>query len=160
MTVTREKPILDACCGGRMFWFDKQNPHVLFCDNREFSENLCDGRLFEVRPDMLCDFTALPFEDESFWHVVYDPPHLTHGGESSWIVKKYGKLPREWQPLITSGFNECWRVLKINGTLVFKWNEYSVPIGEIIKAIGRQPLYGQRERKVGRTHWMCFVKTE
>lgn len=31
-----EKPILDPCCGGRMFYFDKQNPHVLFCDNREF----------------------------------------------------------------------------------------------------------------------------
>ncbi|MDW0473315.1 class I SAM-dependent methyltransferase, partial [Mannheimia haemolytica] len=24
------KPILDACCGSRMFHFDKQNPLVLF----------------------------------------------------------------------------------------------------------------------------------
>ncbi len=29
------KQILDACCGSRMFWFDKKNPHVEFCDNRE-----------------------------------------------------------------------------------------------------------------------------
>ncbi len=28
------KPILDACCGSRMFWFDKNNPNVEFCDNR------------------------------------------------------------------------------------------------------------------------------
>ncbi|NBJ75120.1 SAM-dependent methyltransferase, partial [Neglecta sp. X4] len=25
--------ILDACCGGRMFWFDKQNPFVTYMDN-------------------------------------------------------------------------------------------------------------------------------
>ena len=25
------KPILDACCGSKMFWFDKQNPHVEGC---------------------------------------------------------------------------------------------------------------------------------
>ena len=24
------KPILDACCGSRMFWFDKENPNVEF----------------------------------------------------------------------------------------------------------------------------------
>ena len=27
-------PILDACCGGRQFWFDKENPNVLFADCR------------------------------------------------------------------------------------------------------------------------------
>ena len=26
--------ILDACCGGRQFWFDKENPNVLFADQR------------------------------------------------------------------------------------------------------------------------------
>ncbi|TLD86279.1 class I SAM-dependent methyltransferase, partial [Helicobacter sp. MIT 03-1614] len=30
------KPILDVCCGGKMFYADKQNPNVLFCDKREF----------------------------------------------------------------------------------------------------------------------------
>ncbi|MGT9551752.1 SAM-dependent methyltransferase, partial [Enterococcus faecalis] len=29
------KRILDACCGSRLFWFDKQNEQVLFMDNRE-----------------------------------------------------------------------------------------------------------------------------
>ena len=155
-----EKMILDPCCGGRMFWFDKENPHVLFCDNREFSENLCDGRMFEVKPDMLADVTQLPFPDESFWHVIFDPPHVLHAGEKSWMAKKYGRLPKEWKAFIRAGFDECWRVLKTNGTLVFKWNEESVTAGNIIKAIGREPLYGQKERKSGRTHWLCFVKTE
>jgi hypothetical protein len=26
--------ILDACCGSRMFWFDKGNPNCLFIDKR------------------------------------------------------------------------------------------------------------------------------
>ena len=29
-----DKLILDACCGSRMFWFDKHNPNVLFVDKR------------------------------------------------------------------------------------------------------------------------------
>lgn len=28
------KEILDACCGSRMFWFDKHNPHTLYIDKR------------------------------------------------------------------------------------------------------------------------------
>ena len=28
------KLILDACCGSRMFWFDKHNPLALFVDKR------------------------------------------------------------------------------------------------------------------------------
>lgn len=29
------KPILDACCGSRMFWFDKENENTIFMDNRD-----------------------------------------------------------------------------------------------------------------------------
>ena len=157
-----EKPILDACCGGKMFWFDKNNPHVLFCDNREFSGDLWRGkRYFEVKPDMLADVTSLPFPDESFWHVIFDPPHILRAGDSAWIVKKYGKLPKDWKAFIKAGFDECWRVLKVNGTLIFKWNTDSITVGEIIKTIKREPLYGQKITKKGnRTHWLCFMKLE
>ena len=155
-----KKLILDPACGGRMFYFDKQNPHVLFCDKREFSGDLWRGkRPFEVEPDMVADFTALPFEDESFWHVVFDPPHLTQGGENSWIIKKYGKLPKDWQPYIKAGFQECWRVLKPHGTLNFKWNTAHIKVSDIIKCIEREPIYGQKITKAtNNTHWLVFVK--
>ena len=26
--------VLDACCGSRMFYFDKEDNRVLYCDNR------------------------------------------------------------------------------------------------------------------------------
>lgn len=31
---------IDVCCGGRMFYFDKHNPDVVFMDNREFTDTL------------------------------------------------------------------------------------------------------------------------
>lgn len=37
------KKILDACCGSRMFWFDRENQDVLFADNRELETTLSDG---------------------------------------------------------------------------------------------------------------------
>ena len=37
-------PVLDACCGSRMFWFDSDNPKAVFVDKRSESHALCDGR--------------------------------------------------------------------------------------------------------------------
>lgn len=68
------KRILDPCCGSRMFWFNKQNPDVEFCDNRELHTQLCDGRKLDIKPDTFADFTNLPFADETFYHIVFDPP--------------------------------------------------------------------------------------
>ena len=36
-----------------------------------------------------------------------------------------------WKDMIKKGFQECFRVLKPNGTLIFKWNECRIPIKEI-----------------------------
>lgn len=67
------KPILDACCGARMFYFNKNNPNVFFMDNREVSTFLCDGRKFEIKPDIIGDFKNINFPDESFYLVIFDP---------------------------------------------------------------------------------------
>lgn len=68
------KPILDACCGSRMFWFDKENKDVIFADIRDEEHILCDGRKMEVRPDVVHDFRKMDFENNSFKMVVFDPP--------------------------------------------------------------------------------------
>lgn len=153
-----DKPILDPCCGSRMFWFDKQNENVLFCDNRKEECSLCDGRKLEIKPDMVCDFTNMPFEDASFKLVVFDPPHLVSVGENSWMAKKYGKLGGDWKTVIKSGFTECMRVLDDYGVLVFKWNETQIPTSEIIRVVGERPLFGHKSGKQSNTHWMCFMK--
>lgn len=114
------KPILDACCGSRMFWFNKQDERVVFMDNRQLEDVLCDGRTLSVNPDVVADFRKMPFEDNTFSLVVFDPPHLMRIGESSWMAKKYGKLSGEWKEDLRKGFAECFRVLALNGSLVFK----------------------------------------
>lgn len=150
------KRILDACCGSRMFWFDKQNEDVVYMDNRELEDTLCDGRKLIVSPDLTADFRDMPFVDESFYLVVFDPPHLMKVGDESWLAKKYGKLNESWQGDIKAGFQECLRVLKPNGTLIFKWNEEQIKTSEVIKAIGHKPLFGNRRAK---THWLVFMKS-
>lgn len=151
------KRILDACCGSRMFWFDKQNKDVLYMDNRQLTDTLCDGRSLEVNPDVVADFRNMPFKDNSFYLVVFDPPHLLNAGENSWLAKKYGKLGLDWKDDIKQGFKECMRVLKPNGTLIFKWNEDQIALKEVLNAIDFKPLFGNKRSK---THWLVFMKRE
>ena len=68
------KRILDVACGSRMFYFDKDNPDVVFMDNREYEDILCDGRRLEIKPDVIGDFRNIPFNDNTFDMVVFDPP--------------------------------------------------------------------------------------
>jgi len=138
-----------------MIWFNKKHPDAIYMDNRELSTTLCDGRMLNVKPDVIADFRDMPFDDNTFYLVVFDPPHLLKAGESSWLAKKYGVLGDDWQNDIAQGFKECMRVLKPNGTLIFKWNEEQVKLKEVLSAIGHEPLFGNRRSK---THWMVFMK--
>ena len=150
------KPILDACCGSKMFWFNKENKDVLFMDNREVNDTLCDGRKLIIKPDIVADFRDIPFDDNTFYLVVFDPPHLIKAGEKSWLSKKYGKLNEDtWQEDIRQGVDECMRVLKPNGTLIFKWNEQQIKLKKILNIIRHEPLFGNRRNK---THWIAFMK--
>ena len=157
--------VLDPCCGSRMMWFNKNDPRALFGDRR--SETLTvtershreDGtRTLVIEPDMLMDFRALPFADQSFWHVAFDPPHLVRAGSKSWLAAKYGKLGSDWREDMRQGFAECFRVLRPNGTLVFKWNETQIKVRELLALTPEKPLYGQVSGRTGMTHWLVFIK--
>ena len=162
---THSKPVLDACCGSRMFWFDRADKRAVFMDNREERHYLRDKssrdgqRFLEVKPDVIGDFTAMRFPDKSFALVVFDPPHLIRCGTKGWQAKKYGKLPKEWQGFIRRGFAECFRVLRPNGTLIFKWNEHEIPVSQILALTLEKPLFGQRCGKTAKTHWIVFMKS-
>ncbi|MCM6931254.1 class I SAM-dependent methyltransferase [Enterococcus italicus] len=147
--------ILDACCGSRMFWFDKENPDVTFMDIRQEYEELPSGHIINVNPDVVADFRSMPFEDNTYDMVVFDPPHLLHAGKNSWLAKKYGRLDNNWQEDIKQGFSECMRVLKPNGSLIFKWNEEQVRLKDVLATIEYKPLFGNKRSK---THWLVFMK--
>lgn len=152
------KPILDPCSGSRMFYFDKQDERVLFGDIRQESHVLCDGRHLEISPDKIMDFCNLPFPDESFYLVSFYPPHLVRCGQSSWMAKKYGVLGQDWKEDLAKGFSECFRVLKTNHSLVFKWNETQIPVKEILALTEHKPVLGHISGKRSNTHWITFLK--
>ena len=159
------KPILDACCGGKMFYFDKNDPRVLYMDCRSMATKLCDGRQFEVKPDVIGDFTQMEFPDGSFRMVVFDPPYLKYTGSKkepkSWQMVKYGSLPAHgWKEIQRKGFSECFRVLERGGFLIFKWNETDIKVSEVLKLTPQKPIFGHISGKRANTHWICFMKED
>jgi len=162
---TKYPPVLDACCSKRAFWFDPQDTRALFVDKREEtivrkdSSNRKGYRVLEIAPDMVLDFTDLPFPADTFAHVVFDPPHMTTLGQNSYMAKCYGRLEGDWRDMLRKGFAECFRVLRPEGTLVFKWCEYDVPVSEVLALTPEKPLYGHRSGKQSKTHWIAFLKS-
>lgn len=152
------KTILDPCCGGKAFWFDKNNPNVFFVDKRTESHILCDGCTIKIKPDLNADFRQMPFKSGSFKLVVFDPPHLNKLGKSSWMAKKYGVLGADWEKDIQQGFSECFRVLEDYGILIFKWSENQIKISEVLALTPMKPLFGHRTMINNNTIWLCFIK--
>mgnify|MGYP002280889306 CR=1 FL=1 len=153
-----KQKIIDVCCGSRMFWFDKKDKRVLFTDIRKEKYILCDGRKLEIKPDILMDFRKLDFDDKSFQLVVFDPPHLKRIGKTSWMAKKYGILSDNWENDLRLGFTECFRILKNNGVLIFKWSERDILIKDVLKLTNKKPLFGHPTRRGVNTMWICFIK--
>lgn len=133
--------VLDPCCGGRAMWLDPNHPDVVFGDLRsetivvtDRSHRVDGTRTLRIEPDVPLDFRSLPFEDDLFLLVAFDPPHLVRAGKRSWLAAKYGKLGRDWRDDMRAGFSECFRVLDADGVLVFKWNETQVKLARAARA--------------------------
>lgn len=147
-----------------MFWFDRSDDRVLFGDIRSERHELKDKsskggfRSLIIEPDQVMDFRNMPFPDDQFYLVVFDPPHLVRNGKRGWLAKKYGKLETSWREDIAAGFRECFRVLRPGGTLVFKWNENDIPVREILDLTPEKPLVGNRCGKNSKSHWIVFMK--
>ncbi len=151
-----------------MFWFDRQHPDVIFGDIRREVVTVSDRshgkengtRTIRIEPDTLMDFRNLPYPDQSFSLVVFDPPHLVRAGPKSWLAAKYGKLSEDWREDLRQGFAECFRVLAKDGVLIFKWNETQVSIGEVLALTPIKPLLGHLSGRKGLTHWLVFMHQE
>jgi len=154
-----DKFILDACCGGRCFWFNKKHPNTLYLDNRREEKGFEPQRPnFEINPDVVGDFTDLKFKDGSFKMVVWDPPHIVRLGNTSWMSRRYGMLGKNWKKALRAGFLECWRVLDDHGVLIFKWSEAEISVKTVLDLFTIEPLFGHTTGRGGKTKWMCFMK--
>lgn len=153
------RPVLDVCCGGRLFYYEPDARIVTFMDKRRGEFKVGEGREIKVFPDMLGDFTRLPWVDGGkffgFSLVVFDPPHLIKAGPKSFMRAKYGVIGKEWKEKITKGFEECFRVMRQNGVLVFKWSTVDIPMEEVLRCSPYKPLLGDKR---GHTRWIIFIK--
>lgn len=81
---------------------------------------------FDIKPqdgaNGAADFRALPFKDQTFRGIMFDPPFLGGGGSQGVMCKKFGRMgrPEEVWALYRDGLAELDRVLKSYGILVVK----------------------------------------
>lgn len=151
------REILDACCGGRHWWWEKDHPLAVYMDKRQAPPGSLDHRPnWECRPDIVGDFRAMPFDDETFNLVLFDPPHIVRDNPHSRTATTYGALsPDGEQRDLRDGFEECWRVLVPGGTLVFKW---SGSVKRVEPHFPAMPIVGTRSPRGGQTRWFVFYK--
>ena len=111
-----------------------------------------------IEADHQADFTDLPFPDNTFALVVFDPPHFERNGATGWVGLKYGTLKGDWREELRRGFAECFRVLRPEGVLIFKWCEDEIPVSQILALTPERPLFAHRSGKQQKTHWVTFMK--
>jgi len=165
--------ILDATCGGRAIWHpqNKDRDDTLYIDKREL-ETLgredfgCAPRNYNIDPDEVQDFRDLPYPDESFSLVVFDPPHAIRSDGMQTlrgvVTKQYGALHAEtWQADIQAGFEELWRVLEDGGALIFKFADESADFDKVLELAPTEPLFGTSVNDgTVETRWFVFYKTK
>lgn len=158
--VATRPQILDACCGGRYWWWNKDHPLAVYLDHRIEPPGSCARRPnWEIKPDVLGDFRVLPFDSEEFRLVLFDPPHIVREKPSGNVALNYGALQKDTeQEDLRRGFEECWRVLAPGGTLVFKW---AGDLRRVQPHFPDEPIVGTRTLRRGSglgTRWFVFYK--
>ena len=157
--IDTDKLILDACCGGRHFHFDKNNPLILYMDKRKVEPGAIPQQPnWECNPDIIGDYRNTDFKDNQFKLIVWDIPHKLKP-DKGLITMKYGSLGETWREDTTQGFNELWRILDNHGVLVFKYADLDISVKEMLSLFPIDPLFGTKTKKgVNNTYWFCFMK--
>jgi SAM-dependent methyltransferase len=142
----------------------KDADRVVFVDRRNLPEGSDEHRPnWKVRPDIQADFRELPFSNNTFDLICFDPPHrVTDDGMellSGPMERHYGALRAEsWQSGLVDGFTELWRVLRDGGVLTLKWNDGDRSHEKVLDLLPETPLYGTNGTKGGSSRWWVFHK--
>ncbi len=154
--------ILDATCGARTIWYQKNHPFVTFLDRRKekittfkAGYKLRTRRTINIKPDIVAEWQNLPFKAESFDMVVFDPPHIIEKTitKTTKLKMHYGYfLESNYKQILKEGIKDLFRVLKPNGILTFKWSENSKKSDDIIPLFPYQQLFGTRTGQANKNH--------
>lgn len=108
--------VLDPTYGRGKWWTRRRPSNLVASDIR-------DG----------VDFRSLPHDDESFDVVAYDPPYVCVGGRKTTTIPdlhdRYGltdapRTPALVQQLVNDGLTECARVVRRDGRILVKCQDY------------------------------------
>ena len=163
--------ILDATCGSRGIWYQKNHPFVTFMDERNgvfstvLSKNLKfkNRRRYKINPDIISEWKDAPFPDNYFDMVIFDPPHMIieRGKKPPNMSVPYGILYKDnYKRVLKDGMAKLFDILKPEGIFILKWCENSAPVDEIIKLAPYPPLFGSNTKSKGHTQnfWILFLK--
>ena len=160
--------ILDATCGLKQMWFQKDDPETIYLDMRhsaiQYTEKQFnrrpDYRKRIINPTIQADNRYCPFKDDVFDVILFDPPHMITNVESSELQHTYSILnPITWTKEMSSSIKELFRVLKPKGIFIFKWAENSATIKEALKLFPCEPLFGSNPQNPNhKTWWIIFRK--
>jgi hypothetical protein len=98
--------VLDLTFGAGNFWKPPVPPGITVTSNN----------LDRAAPtDLHVDFTATGLADGAFDLVVYDPPHLPHLGERSFMGARFGTVRSTsgFRTMIEAGACEAWRIARV-----------------------------------------------
>jgi len=160
--------VLDATCGDRGVWVDKDDERAVFADLRvrEPGFHGQEGRSYAVQPEIQADVRDLPFAAGAFDAAVYDPPHKVKPDGmtrlSGSVERKYGALHAEtWQRDLTDAFAELWRVVRTDGTVAFKFSDQQLDFDSVVSLTPSPPLVGTTTKKQNtETRWFLFGVTD
>jgi len=149
--------ILDCSSGLRQMWFDKTYEECVYLDRRL---NI-NGQGLQSRPSVYADSRQLPFREEAFDMVLFDPPHDVWGINSN-SGRKYGAWTHtEIINLVFRTSKEISKVVKSNGQVIFKWAEGRIKLNVVLNLLeGLKPIFGHTTTVKGFTHWVCLVKVK
>jgi len=161
--------ILDATCGARHMWYQKNHPFVTYLDKRKGKYDFIysgNGGIRKTRvnidPDIQADWTKeLPFENGHFDMIVFDPPHIIRKKENkqSFLEHQYGSfMAQDYKNHLQRGITELFRVLREEGVFILKWCDLNRPVEEILRLFPYPPMFGTRAGQRNNVHWIVFIK--
>jgi len=117
------KPCLDATAGYRMMWPTKQMEGWVYLDKRP-----------EVKPDLVAMWSNLPFRDNVFEVIMFDPPHLIDRGGMGKIIQKMREKYTTWsrrKDVAPTIFKAAKEFSRVGNILILKWYDDKVSLWQL-----------------------------